>query len=256
MTAISLTRTAGLARWNAVLLTRNRLALVYALALPMAPLGLLLTAERGDVDAGATASLLVWTSAALFPVFYNVLSQCVSRRDELLLKRLRAGEARDVELLAALALPGAVVAVATVVVAVPVAMALGQRAPLNLPLYAVTALITVLLFAAFAFWTAAWTRNAEAAQLTSMPVILLAVIGQMGAAVPGEVRRWLDLTPGGAMAHLVPTSWFGVDGPGSERTPDLAATWTGAVEPLLVLVAWTALALWLAARSMRWEPRS
>ena len=44
----------------------------------------------------------------LFPVYYNVLSQFVSRRDELVLKRMRTGEARDAELLASIALPGAV----------------------------------------------------------------------------------------------------------------------------------------------------
>ena len=45
---------------------------------------------------------------ALFPVYYNVLSQFVSRRDELVLKRMRTGETRDAELLVSIALPGAI----------------------------------------------------------------------------------------------------------------------------------------------------
>ena len=62
------------------------------------------------------------------------------------------------------------------------------------------------LFVAFAFWTAAWTRNAEAAQLTSMPVILLAVVGQMSAAFPDV---------GAALGR--PDSGRGDDGPGAGR---------------------------------------
>lgn len=37
---------------------------------------------------------------------------------------------------------------------------------------------------------------------------------------------------------------------------DLTQTWFAAVRPLGVLLAWTVLALWLAKRSMRWEPRT
>jgi ABC-2 type transport system permease protein len=122
--------------------------------------------------------------------------------------------------------------------------------------YAVTVVLTVGLFVAFALWTAAWTHNAEAAQMTSLPVILLAVVGQMSVAFPEPAQRWIGLTPGAAMTDLVRTSWFGFGGSNPERTLDLADTWAAAGQPLLVLVAWTALAVWLAARSMRWEPRT
>ena len=158
----------------------------------------------------------------LFPVYYNLLSQFVTRRDELVLKRLRTGETRDLELLGAMALPGVVIALVVAAVAVPVAMALGQPWPLNIAVYAVTVALACALFVSFAFWTAAWTRNAEAAQLTSMPVILLAVVGQMSAAMPEEVQRWVDLTPGAAMMDLVRVAWFGFGDGGTERTLDFA----------------------------------
>ena len=51
----SIGRTARLTRWNAVLLTRNRLAFVYAVVLPLLPLLLLFTGERGDETVGASA---------------------------------------------------------------------------------------------------------------------------------------------------------------------------------------------------------
>jgi ABC-2 type transport system permease protein len=180
----------------------------------------------------------------------------VNRRDEMVLKRLRTGETSDAELLVSIALPGVALALAVMLVTVPVAVALGEPAPLNPMVYTVTGLVTMVLFTAFAFWTAAWTRNAEAAQLTSGPIILLAVLGQMSVAFPERVQRWVDLTPGAAMADLIRTGWFGFGEPGTERTLDFADTWAAAAQPLVVLVAWTALAIWLAARSMHWEPRT
>lgn len=256
LSAISLPRTARLARFNALLMMRNKLAMLYGLVLPLAPLALLFAGSRGDGGAGAAAVITTLTFAMLFPVYYNLLSQFVTRRDELVLKRLRTGETRDLELLGSMALPGVAVAVVVAAVTVPIAMLLGQDAPLNLVVYAVTVVLACALFVAFAFWTAAWTRNAEAAQMTSMPVILLAVIGQMSVAFPDEVRRYVDLTPGAAVTDLVRVGWFGFGEPGTERTLDFADTWSASGQSLLVLVAWTALAVWLAARSMHWEPRT
>ena len=74
---------------------RNRLTLFYAVVLPLLPLGLLFLGERGDVDAGVANVSTVLLMALMFPVYYNLLSMFVTRRDELVLKRLRTGEVRD-----------------------------------------------------------------------------------------------------------------------------------------------------------------
>ena len=58
------------------------------------------------------------------------------------------------------------------------------------------------------------------------------------------------------MTDLVRVSWFGFEAGSTERTLALGDTWAAAVEPLLVLGAWTVLAVFLARRSPRWEPRS
>ena len=92
--------------------------------------------------------------------------------------------------------------------------------------------------------------------MTSMPVIVLAILGQVSVGFPEDVRRWTDLTPGAAMTDLVRVSWFGFDTGDTERTLDFNDTWAVAGEPMLVLAAWAVLAVWLARRSMRWEPRS
>jgi len=253
---ISPRRIAGLARANTTLLARNRLTLIYAVVLPLLPLGLLLVGENRSNGLGANAVISALMLAALFPVYANLLSQLVTRRDELVLKRLRTGESTDADIIVSLALPGLVVAMTTSSLAVPIAVALGQDPPVNPVLYALTVVVTLLLFVSLACWTAAWTRNAEAAQLTSMPIIVLVVLGQVANAFPQNVRRWTDLTPGAAVDDLVRVSWFGLQADSTDQPLTLSDTWAAAAEPLLVLTAWAVLATVLARRSMRWEPRS
>ena len=252
---LSAPRTLRLARWNAVLLRRNTLALSFATVMPLLPLLLLLGGERGDPNIGVAAVITTLTMAMLFPVFYNVLSQFVTRRDELVLKRLRTGEARDLELLVALALPGAAITLVLGLAAIPLAMAAGQMAPINPIAYLAGIAVAIIMYAAFAFWTAAWTRNAEAAQLTSAPVILLAVAGQLSVSFPASVQRWTDLTPGAALTDVVRVAWFGFEEGGSESVLDFAGSWSQVASPVLVLIAWALLAIGLARRSLRWEPR-
>jgi ABC-2 type transport system permease protein len=256
----SIGRTARLTRWNAVLLTRNRLAFIYAVLLPLLPLLLLFTGDRGSEVVGASSIVTMFLVVGLFPVYYNVLSQFVSRRDELVLKRMRTGEARDAELLSSIALPGALSALAIAAIAVPIAQLFEQRLPVNPLVYGSAAVLVVIMFTAFAYWTAAWTRSAEAAQLTSMPIILLASLGPLGATLSGisdTLRELIELTPGAAMSELVRVGWFGLDGVHAKAsTLSFAETWGPAAQPLLVIAGWTVVAIVLASRSMRWEPRS
>ncbi|MBE2320968.1 ABC transporter permease [Solirubrobacter sp. CPCC 204708] len=260
MTTFSPRRTANLTRWNVVLLSRNRLAFFYAAVFPLLPLALLFTGDRGDEALGARTITTGFLVASLFTIYYNVLSQFVNRRDELVLKRMRTGEAREVELLVSIAMPGALSTLLVATIVVPLAAALGQPLPVNPLLYAVLVVLVIATFSAFAFWTAAWTRSAESAQLTSLPLILLASVGPMTSSIPGmsdALRELLSLTPGAAMSDLIRVGWFGLDGPDATATTlSFAETGSQAAEPLLVLAAWTVIALALARRSIRWEPRT
>ena len=95
---------------------------------------------------------------------------------------------------------------------------------MNPVLYAALAVLTVTMFTAFAYWTAAWTRSAESAQLTSLPIIILASLGPMTTAIPDmsdRLRDLLSLTPGAAMSELVRIGWFGFDGPGARGDAEL-----------------------------------
>ena len=124
-------RVLGLTRTNTTVLVRNRLNLFYAFVLPLLPLGLLFLGERGDVTAGIANVTLVLMMALVFPVYYNVLSMVVTRRDELVLKRLRTGEARDAEILLAIAAPGTAITLIVTMLTVPLGAAAGLPLPVN-----------------------------------------------------------------------------------------------------------------------------
>jgi ABC-2 type transport system permease protein len=93
-----------------------------------------------------------------------------------------------------------------------------------------------------------------------MPIIFLASLGPLGASLSGlsdTVRELIELTPGAAMSQLVRVGWFGLDGTdATTSTLSFAETWSQVAVPLVVIAAWTVAAVVLAARSMRWEPRS
>jgi ABC-2 type transport system permease protein len=208
----------------------------------------------GRTDAGvSTALTTTLTLAFLFPVYYNLLSMVVTRRDDLVLKRLRTGESTGAEIIAGTALPGAVVAFTVVLLTVPMGLAVGLGLPVNPVLYFLGAVVGIVTFVGFALWTAAWTTNAEAAQLTSLPIFFVAMIGMFAEALPdgfSEVAHW---TPGAAVKSVVDLAWIGVDGAGRVGFVD---AWALALEPLAILVAWAVLGCALAVRSMRWEPRT
>lgn len=250
-------RVTRLSRTNATLMVRNRLTLSYAVVMPLLPLGLLFLGERGEVDGGSAIVATGIVMALMFPVYYNLLSMFVSRRDELVLKRLRTGEVRDSELVLSMALPGLAIMLVVSLLTVGVAMANGLPFPVNPLLLAVVVLMATAAFSALALWTASWTRTAEAAQMTSTPVVVLATVGLLRPAFPDTAQTWVSLLPGSAVSDLLRVTWFGrTPELGSAERFDFLATWGQALPPLAVLAGWTVVALWLAARAMQWEPRS
>lgn len=247
-------RVLGMARANGLLLTRNRMTLSYALIFPLVPLALLFAADRGDETAGATALANVLMIGVLFPVYYNLLSMTVTRRDELVLKRFRTGESTDREILTSMALPGVVVIAIISLFAIVGALAFGQPLPSNPVVLVAGIAAATLCFIGLAFWTAAWTRNAEAAQITSLPVVVIAVAGSLRPVFPESWHPFVDWTPGAAIEGLVRVGWFAQD---RDSGADLsfADTFTQAGQPIVALIVWAVIATWLAMRSMRWEPR-
>ncbi|NUW31502.1 ABC transporter permease [Nonomuraea sp. SMC257] len=173
--------------------------------------------------------------------FMNIAVALSARRDQLVLKRLRATTLTDGRILA-----GQIAATATQTVAVVAActvavnLAAGVPYPANPLLFAAMVIAgSVVLATLGAAYTAAIPR-AELAGAACMPVFLLSGIatGAMGP-IREALPSWV-----GAVLDLLPT------------TAVVDAVRTGAVaRPALVLAAWgvagvVAIRLWF-----RWEPR-
>ncbi|WP_306190595.1 ABC transporter permease [Streptomyces sp. MK5] len=247
-------RLRALARAELTLLGRNRGALVTALLVPLAlPFSVRPAVDRMDLKArGLNAGTVMVTAAIgfafLFAVYTSLVSTCVARREELVLKRLRTGEPGDAEILTGTALPAVCVGLAqSVVVSVGCAVLLDAGAPEAPCLTVLGVLAGLVLSAALAALTAAFTRTVESAQVTALPLVFVSMLGS-GMAVPAEVLpdrlvSVCELLPLSPAIRLVRGGWTG----------QLSAYEVlGAVA---TAVAWTLLAVFAVRRWFRWEPR-
>ncbi|MEN5075906.1 ABC transporter permease [Isoptericola cucumis] len=259
---VSPRRVWALARAELLLLVRNRTALFNALALP--PLSVALFAAVGGIGDGATdamgamlLNLLVFMALA-FVVYYNLTVAYVARREELVLKRYLVGECSRAEILAGAAVPAFAVALAqTVLGVVAVSVFLEPPAFVN-PLLMVVAVVGgAVMLTTLAAATSGLSRTVESAQLTTLPLLIVAIpfAGLFGG--PGASSGVLDtvgtFTPLRPITDLMLLGAAGIDGDGTVLT--FAETFAAARLPWAVLVAWTVLAALAARRWMRWEPR-
>ena len=256
-------RVAALARAEGILLWRNRLALLNAVILPAALVGSLKSfgglGASGAHDFGAMLLTGLTAFALLIAVYYNLVTAMVARREELVLKRLRTGEATDGEILAGTAAPAITIAWAQIAVAAVAAVAvLGLNPPANAALVPVALILGTAVFVLLAAVTAAVTRTVQLAQVTTMPALWLPLVFSgllFPLAMLPEPLRWvaeaLPLTP---VAELMRLALTGTTAAGGHRL-GLAASFGAAVIPVLVLTAWIAAAGWAARRWFRWEPR-
>ncbi|MCW1805531.1 MULTISPECIES: ABC transporter permease [Brachybacterium] len=240
----------GLSRAELTLLVRNRTQLFLALAFPPAITVFFAALLKDQQLAPAQLIPLLgaqFVIALVFIVYYNLLSTYVARRQELVLKRLRTGEASDATVLAAAAVPAlAIAAVMTVLMTVLAIVLMDLPLPERPVLVIAGIAAGALVMVPFALLTANRTRTVEAAGVTSLPVIALLVIGA-GAiptdGLPEVAQRAISLIPSAAMDDLLQLGWLAED------------PWSAALKPLGVLVAWLVLGLWAVRREMRWEPR-
>lgn len=259
-------RLRALARAELSLLIRNRVAVFYAVL--AAPAFVLALGTSGLLDniadvmpgGGLTTMLIVLLvlMGMSMSVYINVTTAVVARREALVLKRLRTGESRGGEILAAVAAPNVVIFLVQVVLVTGVLSLVMEPPALTNPLVAfVGILLGGVVFAELAFLTGVHTRTVESAQLTTMPLFLLAFFAS-GFIVPlpilpdavGEVLSRLPVYP---VTELVTIGIGGASATG--ETLDLGETFTASLEPLAVMVVWALLLGYAVVRSMRWEPR-
>ncbi|MFI9610912.1 ABC transporter permease [Streptomyces sp. NPDC052023] len=244
----------ALARAELTLLGRSRATLVTAVLVPLLlPLSVRAAIDGMDLaDAGLTVGTVLLPAAIgfslLFAVYAALTNVYVVRREELVLKRLRTGELRDAEILVGAALPASGIGLAQcVLLAAGSTVVLDLGAPPAPHLAVAGVLLGLVLCGALAAVTATFTRTAESAQVTSLPMMFVSMLGS-GVTVPLEVLpdrlasvcELLPLTPA---ITLVRGGWTG-NLPASE-----------ALGAMAVALVWIAVAVFAVRRWFRWEPR-
>ncbi|MFH9611544.1 ABC transporter permease [Streptomyces sp. NPDC017448] len=252
--AASARRLTALARAELVLLLRNRSALFLALVLPVVMI-FSIRASLRQIDLTGTglsiagAALTGGIGVVLLQVVYmNLVTGYVTRREELVLKRLRTGEITDREILTATAVPSIALAlVQCVLLVVAGAIAFDLAAPKRPEVFLAGLVVGLVMMSALAAATSALTRTVQTSQLTTLPLYFVSLFGS-GIFVPLDVfpdrlASALELLPLTGVVTLVQHGWLG----GVEGGDLLTAA--------AVALAWTAFAVFAVQRWFRWDPR-
>ncbi|MER5885961.1 ABC transporter permease [Streptomyces sp. NPDC001941] len=247
-------RLAALGRAELTLLVRNRTALFVGLLMPPGMVLVTKSALNGmdlgkaGLNLGQALVISGIGLALVLVVHLNLVSAYVSRREELVLKRLRTGELSDREILAGTALPSVGLALAQVVLVSVAGIAfLDAGAPQRPELLLVGLALGVVLLVALSAATAVVTRTTESAQVTTLPMFFVSMFGS-GLLIPldvlpDKVASVCELLPLTGAMTLVRAGWAGGVGGGEL----LGAAGTA--------LAWTVLAVFAVQRWFRWEPR-
>lgn len=253
-------RILALARAEAVLLRRSPLALFTALALPIALTFPFLTSlpQGPDLGYGARLVILMTVSTLLLVVYYNLVTAMVARREERVLKRLRAGELTDAEILFGTAAPAVALATGQILVTAAAAVVALDLGPPTNALLVVTAVFGGCgVFMLLAAVSTALTSTVEAAQLTTAPVLVVPLMLSGLAipfdAMPGPIARLAEVMPLTPVVDLLRLGLIGTTRAGDVVGP--AASFAPAAGPLLVLAGWLLVGGWATRRWFRWEPR-
>ncbi|MFZ2242397.1 MAG: ABC transporter permease, partial [Gordonia amarae] len=137
--------------------------------------------------------------------------------------------------------------------------AFGAPAPVNVIAIALAIGTGIVVFALLALATTTITKNAEAAQITSLPVFVLAVAGMASIRdiLPDNLARIADWTPFAAVSDLIHLGTSGLRFDAADAaTPLRFGEVFGEIgQPVATMALWTALALWMIVRSFRWDDR-
>ncbi|WP_049565219.1 ABC transporter permease [Streptomyces sp. SBT349] len=225
---------------------RNRLVLVTSFIMPTVVCAFFVRQHETFADRaglGYIAAVVVFTVGA-FGLYTTTVTTLASRRQNLFLKRLRSTAADDTGILSGLLLPATVIALVQVAVITTV-LGVVAKEPDSAVLLAVAVLATLAMMLGLGLATAGLTNSPEHAQVTTLPVSLgtIAVASWVGLSGTGELAPLKRLLPGGSATELILNAWDG-------GVP--------VAESLLLLgptLGWVVVAVALASRLFRWEPR-
>ena len=178
-------------------------------------------------------------------VYVTATTTLSARRRDLFLKRLRSGAAPDSSIMIGLLLPAVAVTCAQVALMLSIASATKYAMPKSIGLLVVAVLAGAIMFAGLAMATSAFTKSAEQAQVTTMPLAIASIAGALLVTLKAAADfAWIGrLLPGGAIVELINRAWTGT-------------AWVNAWPALLALGAWTVIGVAVATRLFKWEPRS
>lgn len=235
-----------IARSELIQLSRDKTALFTSLLMPLAASVFFIYNRDLFAGAGAygyIAVLLIFTLAG-FSLYATVVTTLAARRQNLLLKRLRSTAASDSAIVSGLVLPITVISLVQVSL-ILVAFAVVSDVPANIALLVVAIAASFAMMLALGMATAGVTSSSERAQITTLPVSLgiVAVAIWVGVTGAEDLSLLKRLLPGGAATELVVQAWNG-GAPIADSLLLLAPT-----------LAWVWVAVALAVRFFRWEPR-
>ncbi|MFI0422168.1 ABC transporter permease [Spongiactinospora sp. 9N601] len=254
-----------LARVDLKLLGRNQTAMVNVLLLPLLMGWLFSNVAAGRQIEGVPGQLYVITGLPGlmlgFAVFVNMVNTFTARREELVLKRLRAAQPSAAAILGG-AMLGALAVFALQVGLVVVWSMRWQDGgpPANLPLMLLGALLGVAIMGLLAAAFAGITPNAETAQVAVLPLLLVVMLGApiIGptTAMPGPLGVLAEVVPVTPVVEIMRTAYLGRDFVGTGGEPlGMAAQWVAALPAIGIALAWVAVSALLARWLFRWDPR-
>ena len=254
---------AALARAEWLQFRRNKVIMFMAILLPLGVPALVLSSllfndAEPSATGGAVTTELYLMLGLVFVLFYSTLSMVTTRRDEGVLKRLRTGEAKDWQILAAIGVPGTLIVVALFFVLIVAMVIMGVPMPEN-PVAMLIALVGgVMCTMFFALITSGFTKNAEAAQLTSMPVLLLGMLSASSfrELLPEAVRVFAEKNPFGIVYDLVYLGWAGnypAEVMAEAGSLDTGELWTAIAKLTALFVIWILVLAWCSREYMRWD---
>ena len=235
-----------IARSELAQILRNRAVLITSLLMPLAVSAFFVYSRDTFAELyglGYIAAVIVFTIGA-FSLYATIVTTLAARRQTLFLKRLRSTTATDRAIIAGLLLPVTVIALVQVT-AILVVFAVVTERPADIPVLAVAVLVTYAMMLALGLATAGVTNSPEQAQVTTLPIALGTIAVSSWVGITGtESLAWLKrLLPGGSATELVVETWNG-------GLPFLEA-----LRLLAPTYGWVVLAIVLARRYFRWEPR-
>lgn len=236
----------AIARYELIQILRNRAVLINSITMPaVASAVFIYFRDRFERigSLGYIGSVIVFTIAA-FGLYATMVTTLAGRRQHLVLKRLRSTAASDPAILSGVVLPVIVISLLQTAAILAVLAGVSGR-PADVPLLAAAIAATFAMMFALGMATAGVTNAPEQAQITTLPLSLGIVAAANWVAITGteELTLLKRALPGGAAAELLVDAWDG-GAPLADSMLLLAPT-----------LAWVVVAIALATRLFRWEPR-